>query len=162
MTDLTQPQQQMLEAIARADGSDVEVPDALRRALLAKGMIIVTPTSKGGRRYVVTAKGRALVEPTEETPSVTKVAPDAGPPRAEAAAPPTKDAGPKGKIGTLITLMQREQGASISDLTQATAWQAHSIRGAISGTIKKKLGLSVRSERVGDVRIYRIIEGAQA
>jgi hypothetical protein len=38
----------------------------------------------------------------------------------------------------------------------ATGWQAHSVRGAISGAIKKKLGLAVVSERVGETRTYRI------
>ena len=39
---------------------------------------------------------------------------------------------------------------------EATGWQAHSVRGAISGAIKKKLGLNVMSEKTGTVRLYRI------
>ena len=39
-----------------------------------------------------------------------------------------------------------------------TGWQSHSVRGAISGAIKKKLGLNVTSERVKDMRIYRIVK----
>ena len=38
----------------------------------------------------------------------------------------------------------------------ATGWQAHSVRGAISGAIKKKLGLDVRSEKTEGGRVYRI------
>jgi len=45
-------------------------------------------------------------------------------------------------------------------LTKATAWQAHSVRGAISGTIRKKQGLNVVSEKSGDVRLYRIVDKA--
>lgn len=41
---------------------------------------------------------------------------------------------------------------------QATGWQAHSVRGAMSGSIGKKLGLNVISEKSGTVRLYRIID----
>ncbi len=68
-------------------------------------------------------------------------------------------AAPKlGKIGKIIALMRRPKGASISDLTKATAWQAHSVRGAISGTLRKKQGLNVVSEKSGDGRLYRITD----
>ncbi len=46
---------------------------------------------------------------------------------------------------------------TIADLEKAIGWQAHSIRGAISGGLKKKLGLNVTSEKVeGRGRVYRI------
>jgi len=44
----------------------------------------------------------------------------------------------------------------MADLMKVTGWQAHSVRGAIAGTIKKKLQLIVISEKSGAVRIYRI------
>ncbi|MFT5182039.1 MAG: hypothetical protein ACI8S3_001926, partial [Alphaproteobacteria bacterium] len=57
----------------------------------------------------------------------------------------------------LIALLSHEDGATIGDLTEATGWQAHSVRGAISGTLKKKLGLTVTSAPVdGRGRVYRI------
>jgi hypothetical protein len=77
------------------------------------------------------------------------------PPQPEAAAAPKP-----GKIAKIIALMRRPKGASISDLTKATAWQAHSVRGAISGTLRKKHGLNVVSEKFGDVRLYRIADRA--
>ncbi len=44
-------------------------------------------------------------------------------------------------------------------MSAKTGWQAHSVRGAISGALKKKLGLAVTSERVGDRgRVYRIVQ----
>jgi len=67
-----------------------------------------------------------------------------------------------GKIRTLLALMHRPGGASIADLMKAAGWQAHSVRGAISGAIKKKLGLSVVSERVDGVRFYRIVDNSAA
>src|SRR3954464_561923 len=61
---------------------------------------------------------------------------------------------PAGKLGKVIALLKRPKGATIGDLTKATGWQAHSVRGAISGAIKKKLKLAVTSEKTEDVRTY--------
>ncbi len=63
---------------------------------------------------------------------------------------------PTSKIEAVIALLRRPKGANIKDLMEATGWQAHSVRGAISGAIKKKLGLNVMSEKTGTVRLYRI------
>jgi hypothetical protein len=73
-----------------------------------------------------------------------------------ASKPKTLTAPKPRKIDKIIAMMRRPKGASISDLIRATAWQAHSVRGAISGTIRKKQGLNVVSEKSGDVRLYRI------
>ena len=57
----------------------------------------------------------------------------------------------------LIALLETPTGSSLDEIVAATGWQAHTVRGAISGTLKKKLGLSVTSEKVeGRGRIYRI------
>lgn len=69
---------------------------------------------------------------------------------------------PKGKLGALVALLQRPEGASLIAMQSATGWQAHSVRGAIAGSIKKKLGFSVAAEKVDGVRIYRIVKGAGA
>lgn len=63
-----------------------------------------------------------------------------------------------GKIEKIIAMLRRPNGAKIGDLAKATNWQVHSVRGAISGTIKKKCGLTVTSEKIGTVRLYRIAE----
>ena len=78
------------------------------------------------------------------------------PVRKSATKPSRKAAEPTGKLGKLVALLKRPKGATIADLTKATQWQAHSVRGAISGTIKKKLKLTVLSEKAGEVRTYRI------
>ncbi len=63
------------------------------------------------------------------------------------------------KQATLIEMLRRPNGATIEQMTAKTGWQAHSVRGAISGTLKKKLGLAVTSETVGGRgRVYRIAE----
>src|SRR5262249_30201248 len=61
------------------------------------------------------------------------------------------------KQAKVIELLRRPQGASLSEMQKATGWQAHSVRGALSGTLKKKLGLSITSERTDSgERRYRI------
>ena len=66
-------------------------------------------------------------------------------------------AGSAGKQQRLIDLLQRADGASLDELTVALGWQAHSVRGAIAGTIRKKLGFTVLSEKYpGRGRVYRI------
>ncbi len=53
-------------------------------------------------------------------------------------------------------MLRKPKGASIAALCEATGWQAHSVRSAISAIVKKKLGLAVISAKVDGVRIYRV------
>jgi hypothetical protein len=62
------------------------------------------------------------------------------------------------KQSMLIDLLKRDEGASISQIVEATAWLPHTVRGVISGALKKKLGLNVASEKADSgERVYRII-----
>ena len=65
------------------------------------------------------------------------------------------------KIQAVVALLRRPEGVRIEDIMSATGWQAHSVRGAMSGAIKKGLGLSITSEKIDGARVYRIAE-AQA
>jgi len=60
------------------------------------------------------------------------------------------------KLATVIAMLRAPRGTTIAELSKATGWQAHSLRGAISGTIKKKLVLTVTSVKNDGVRTYRI------
>jgi len=91
-------------------------------------------------------KGRAPQITPETTNSTAKVR------AAKAVAPRTS------KIDTLVQMMRAKHGASIDQLSKATGWLHHSVRGAISGNIKKKLGLTVTSAAVNGVRVYRIVK----
>ncbi len=68
------------------------------------------------------------------------------------------DAAPRAtsKLAQVTAMLRAPKGASVAELSAATGWQHHSVRGAISGTLKKKLGLDVTSQRVDGVRRYRI------
>jgi hypothetical protein len=63
------------------------------------------------------------------------------------------------KLGKMIALLQRQDGATIAQMMKATGWQAHSVRGAMSGTIKTRLGLTITSDTQGTDRTYRIVNG---
>jgi hypothetical protein len=54
-------------------------------------------------------------------------------------------------------MLRRNEGATIAQIASALDWQAHSVRGAISGCLKKKQGLTITSGSVeGGARVYRI------
>jgi len=61
------------------------------------------------------------------------------------------------KQAKLVEMLKRSEGASIDEIVKAFDWQPHTVRGAIAGALKKKLGLDVTSEKVeGRGRVYRV------
>ena len=61
------------------------------------------------------------------------------------------------KTAKILALLKRPGGASLQQLQKATGWQAHSVRGFLSGTLKKKMGLRVDSAKLPDGRrTYRV------
>ncbi|MEJ8570756.1 DUF3489 domain-containing protein [Microbaculum marinum] len=62
------------------------------------------------------------------------------------------------KQAALIAMLRTPEGATIAQIVDATGWQPHTVRGAIAGALKKKLGLNVTSDKVeGRGRVYRIV-----
>ena len=157
-SQLTDGQRAILTRAAAVEdgGADTFEGDARTVAgLVRRGLMMRVPTADGPGRVIVTTAGRALLAgetPLAPTPAATIVL-------ASALAPPQAPAsnlkGPGGKLGTLIALLQRPGGATIDQLSAATGWQVHSVRGAISGALKKQRGIAVTSEKVGGVRVYR-------
>ena len=73
--------------------------------------------------------------------------------------PVTPPALPEGsKQARLIALLRSASGGTIEQMTALTGWQPHTVRGTISGVLRKRLGLTVATEpaREGGSRIYRI------
>ena len=65
--------------------------------------------------------------------------------------------GKQTKQQTCLDLLARREGATIEDLEQATGWQKHSVRGFLAGAVRKKLGLTLASEKPDSgPRRYRI------
>ncbi|MCE8523460.1 DUF3489 domain-containing protein [Ruegeria pomeroyi] len=57
----------------------------------------------------------------------------------------------------VIAMLQRPEGATVAEIAEVTSWRAHTVRGMISGALKKKLGLPIIAEKVeGRGMVYRI------
>ena len=52
------------------------------------------------------------------------------------------------KQAQIIAMLQRPEGATVAEMVEATGWLAHTVRGCISGALKKKLGLPIAAEKV--------------
>jgi hypothetical protein len=86
-------------------------------------------------------------EPAPDTPTEPKAAPKTRTPREG-----TKQA-------ILIAMLRAPEGATLNEIVAATGWLPHTARGAMSGALKKKLGLTITSEKVeGRGRVYAICD----
>lgn len=170
MTKLTDTQAIILSAASQRDGHIAfPLPDRLRGgaaakvvgAMLAKGLIEEVEADM--------RKGEAVWRETGDGHGVTLVATDTGLAAIgieadSAEVKPTNDAAPKTrtpregtKQATLIAMLRAPDGATIAEIMAATGWQSHTVRGAMSGALKKKLGLEVTSEKVEDRgRVYKL------
>src|SRR6186997_23820 len=75
---------------------------------------------------------------------------------------PQSDAKRPSKQDAVIAMLQRSEGATVDEVASTTGWQRHTVRGVFSGTLKKKLGLSLASAKEDRGRVYRIAEPASA
>jgi hypothetical protein len=127
------------------------------------GRMTLFITDAGLQAIGVVTDGEPDADGTANEPKPQKSSRQAEPFRAaaarETATPPSVRPGTK--LALLIELLRASDGATIDEIVAATGWQAHSVRGAISGTLKKKLGLTVASEKQdGRGRVYRITGAA--
>lgn len=189
MTKLSDTQAIILSAAAqREDRIALPLPDSLRGgaaakvvgALLAKGFLEEVDAD--------IRKGEPMWRETGDGHGVTLVATDAGlaaigvepengdsaptgadeAPNAEASQDAPAEAHPAPKARTprtgtkqakLIEMLRAEGGATIDEIVAATGWQPHTVRGALSGALKKKLDLTITSEKIdGGARRYRIVD----
>ena len=99
-------------------------------------------------------EAEAPVEPESEA-AIAEVAP-AEATNAEPKAPKLRNGT---KQALMIEMLRRPEGATVEQIAEATAWRNHSVRGAMAGGLKKKLGLTITSEKTeGAARIYRIAD----
>jgi uncharacterized protein DUF3489 len=71
----------------------------------------------------------------------------------QSAQPPARHS----KQARVIEMLQRQEGATVAALMKATGWQQHSVRGFLAGVVRKRLGLTLVSEKTGAQRVYRIL-----
>jgi hypothetical protein len=174
-------------ACQRDDRLVLPLPDRLKGgaaakvvdSLLAKGLVAEIPAERDqpvwrqdddGRRLTLVAADAAFADlgiEADEAPTAAEesVKPESaeveaipqGSPPAQATAAPARRTREGSKQAQLIAMLRRPEGASIEEIVAAFGWQAHTVRGAIAGALKKKLGLDVTSEKVeGRGRVYRI------
>ena len=185
MTTLTDTQSIILSAAAqRADHIALPLPTNLRGGAATK--VVGTMLAKGLLEEVdADSRKRELIwRETGDGHGVTLVATDAGldaigieheagsanavalvvltdEPAAQAAvtvAAPTSRAPREGtKQAALIDMLSRPEGATLDELATALEWAPHTCRGAMSGALKKRLGLVITSQKVdGRGRVYQI------
>lgn len=178
MTKLTKSQRALLTRAASEPDGAIDAPEdtKLTQSLIRQGLAILLPAgdAEAAGRLMITNAGRAAFEPDAQRgdaeqaaePGAAGSAASAASGAAEptAAEPPpapthARKASPDGKLGMLVTLLKRPQGATVEQMSEATGWQIHSVRGAMSGTLKKRFGLAITSEKLDGGRIYRIAGG---
>ena len=69
---------------------------------------------------------------------------------------PQSDEKRPSKQDAVIAMLRRPEGATVDEVASATGWQRHTVRGVFSGTLKKKLGLTLASAKEERGRVYRI------
>jgi Protein of unknown function (DUF3489) len=127
-----------------------------RLVALWNGLPGLTPVSKfTDRKTALRRIWKALQDPVESTngshPSSRQRRGSRG----------TKAVAREGsKKARILSLLKQSKGATLPDLMRETGWQAHSVRGFISGHLVKRMGLKVNStRRSGGQRSYHILRG---
>ena len=75
---------------------------------------------------------------------------------------PQSDAKRPSKQDAVVAMLQRPEGATVEEVASAMGWQRHTVRGLFSGTLKKKLELTLASAQEERGRVYRIAPPTQA
>ena len=109
--------------------------------------------AEGASAQCTTSRGNTPADRSTEITPISSIRPTSAAQSGLEAAPIK----PGTKAEKITNLLHRKEGATIQQLIEATGWQAHSVRGFISGTLRKRLGLNILSKKDGQgIRRYRI------
>ena len=172
MTTALNPNQQAILAHAAQDsgGKIAWFPEHIKggaRAKVLEGLFKRALITPDGDDWVVAAVGYdalSLPRPVALPPAITLDDPELEADVASAEASwqqPARDKPVRtradSKQALVIGLLQRPEGATIAQIMEATGWQQHTVRGTLAGTLKKRLGLVISSNKeAGGQRVYRI------
>jgi hypothetical protein len=170
MTKLSDTQAVILSTAAQRDDLAVlPLPETLKlkggavdkvlRSLKTKGLIdhLGTPRGDNPPPLRITRAGLQAIGIETEDDAPEGATPAKRQAKAKAAKPDKAAVGekPTPRAGTkqaqMIEMLKRAEGATVEQIAAATGWQHHTIRGAISGALKKKLGLTVEATRTHEV-----------
>jgi hypothetical protein len=156
---LTDTQTAILKAAAgRPDGNLDPLPATLRggaRTKVIDGLLARGLVAESEGRHQITDAGYAAVGKQRPIPKgLQKMETPDALQKVEATLPTVR---PGTKLAAIIDAMRRPDGATIDQMVANIGWQAHSIRGAISGMVRKKFGYQVVTKKGADgQRAYRI------
>ena len=167
-TQLTPAQHAILAyALEHTDGKIVWFPDNIKggaRKKVLDGLFNRALITSDGTHWFVAAEGYDAMGRERPAPAPVVADPelDAAVTAAEATwAQEKADTNPRtrenSKQASVIKMLQRPEGATVQQICETTGWQAHTVRGTFAGAFKKKLGLSIVSDKAqGGERVYRI------
>lgn len=137
-------------------------------ALVRRGLMVVAEDEHGVRRLVITPAGRAAtsmeprpdrlrrkVKRASRTDDAIAGLEPPEPPEEEAEL--ASAAGPRGRVGLMLRLICRPEGASVPEIMAATGWLSHSVRAAVASSLRARFGYQVEHLKGPDGGRYRTI-----
>lgn len=161
-------------AIVKGETLAEDVPDTLPEAYPIPTFLNVKATATDDAAFALDAETEAAVATAEATWQAEKQAADQRPIKAGVEGQPKQRENERSEVSRseaervrstrqnskqaqVIEMLKRPEGATIAQISEVTAWQAHTTRGFFAGTVKKKLGLAITSHKPPQgERIYHL------